>query len=168
MIVFGLVSLLISATAVYNRAIQRQIVLTREHATALGLFIRARSAGLTAPRGTSGELVCGYGIHIDAASRTFTFFKDLGISPADCSSADFSYTDATEKIDQKILGDSVSVTDSGVSDIVYTPPYGKVYTDGIEASDSVSVIITSLDTGSAKGIRANAFGQITEYLLPTP
>lgn len=166
-IVLGLVAILGAATAVYNKGIQRQIVITREHATALSLFIRARSAGLTAPQGGVGELVCGYGVHIDAASRTFTYFKDLGDYAAQsCASATRAY-ESGETIDQRTLSNAVTVTSDDVDDLVYVPPFGRVYMDGAEAQDTASVIITGVETGSSKGIRANAYGQISEF-LPTP
>lgn len=167
MIVLGLVAIMGAATAVYNKGIQRQIVITREHATALGLFIRARSAGLTAPKGAADELVCGYGVHIDATSRTFTYFKDLGdFAAQSCASATRAY-EVGEAIDQRTLGNLVTVTSDDITNLVYAPPFGRVYMDGAEAQDTASVIITGTETGNSKGIRANAYGQISEF-LPTP
>lgn len=166
MIVLGLVAVLASATAVYNRGIQRQIVLTREHATVLGLFIRARSAGFTTPREDPDEVVCGYGVHIDAASRTLVYFKDASL--ADCSTADHKYVAGSDSvIEQRILSDAVTVTSGDMTDVVYVPPFGKVFIDGVDAQAPASVIITSAAANASKGVKVNAFGQVTEF-QPTP
>lgn len=168
MVVLGFVAMLSAATAVYNKEVQRQVVLTREHALALGLFVRARSAALTYPKSGMNELICGYGVHVDAASRTFTYFKDLGnFAAQSCASADREY-DLGEEIERKILSNAVTVTSNDATDIVYVPPFGRVYTDGNEALDVVSIVIARADENIAKGIRANAFGQITEFTPPTP
>lgn len=170
MVVLGFVAMLSSATAVYNKEIQRQVILTREHAVALGLFVRARSAALTYPKSAPNELICGYGVHVDAASRTFTYFKDLGnfttqsCAPAD---ADGEY-DPGEEIERKVLSDTVTVTSEDMTDIVFVPPFGKVYMDGNEARGTASVVIQRRDVNIKKGISANAFGQITEFTPPTP
>lgn len=167
MLVVGLVVVFIGITATYNKEIARQIVIERAHATAFSLFIKARSAGLTVPKSYPGELICGYGVNIVASTRTFTYFKDLSTSLTDCSAADRRYTNADEKLDQKILGDMVTVT-SNISDIVYVPPFGKTYIDGIESQTSASIVITSPTTDISKGIRANAFGQVTEFKSQAP
>lgn len=167
MIVLGLVAIMTSATAVYNREIQRQITLTQEHAVVLGMFIRARSAGLTVPQGDVDELVCGYGVHIDAASRTLTYFKDLGdFGAQSCGIARKTY-DAGEEIERKVLSSLVTLTSDDVADLVYVPPFGRVYMNGEEAHDSASVVIASSEARASKGVKVNSFGQITEF-TPTP
>lgn len=171
MVVLGFVAMLSAATAVYNKEVQRQIILTREHALALGLFVRARSAALTYPKSPPNELICGYGVHVDAASRTFIYFKDLGnFATQSCAPEDASrdYDGPGERIEQKVLSNAVTVTSNDATDIVYVPPFGRVYTDGNEALDVVSIVIARADENIAKGIRANAFGQITEFTPSTP
>lgn len=161
-VVLGLVSLLSSVAAVYNKEIQRQIVLTREHAVALGMFVRARSSAMTFPKDAPNELICGYGVHVDVASRTFTYFKDLGdFATQSCASANGRYASG-EEIERRVLSDAVTVTSNDMTDIVYVPPFGAVYMDGVEARGAASVVITRADEGTAKGISANAFGQIME------
>lgn len=166
MIVLGLVTILVAVTAAYNKGIQRQVVITREHGIVLGMFVKARSAGLAIPKGDPGELICGFGIHVDAASKTFTYFKDLGTAPADCTTADLKYDGPSELISQRVLADDVTVT-SDMSDIVYVPPFGKVYIDSLDARTPATIVITSASAGISKGINANVFGQITEF-QPAP
>lgn len=169
MIVLSLAIVLVGIAATYNKGIAQQIIIEREHATAFSTFIKARSAGLTVPKGDVGELVCGYGVHVDAASRTFTYFKDLGnFATKSCAPADANKRyDTGEELERKILSDAVTVA-STISDIVYVPPFGKTFIDGVEAQASASVVITSPAAETSKGIRANAFGQVTEFQPPTP
>lgn len=161
MIVLGLVGVLSAAIAVYNRSVERQIVVAREHATVLGLLIRARSAGVTIPKGDPGELICGFGVHIEPDTRTVTYFKDLGTAPADCTTANHRYDAPAESIEKRILSSEI-VLESELGDIVFMPPFGTVLIDDLAAKNSAIVSITSSAAGVAKKIKVNSFGQITE------
>lgn len=162
MIVVGLVIMLTTATAVYNKGIGRQIVVAQQHAKVLGLLIKARSAGFTIPR--PSELICGYGVHIDPATRTFIFFKDLRpdpLMPCD-SSVDHVYSGAGEKIEQVTLDSSVTITSPDMSDIVFIPPFGKVLIDNSNAKSAATITINSVSAGMTKKVKINSYGQITE------
>jgi Tfp pilus assembly protein FimT len=163
LIVLGLVIVLVTATAVYNRDIGRQIVIAREHAKVLGMVVKARSAGFSSPNASPAESICGYGVHIDQVNRTVIFFKDLGVVATPCSvSANHTY-DAGEKIDQVILDPSVDVTSSiPNADIVFIPPFGNVSINNDETIVSVTITVHSASADTSKQVRVNAYGQITE------
>ncbi|EKD23962.1 MAG: hypothetical protein ACD_81C00137G0006 [uncultured bacterium] len=168
-IVIGLVVTLSIAATVFNKSIAQQILVSREHAKVVAFFVRARSAGLTIPKtDTTIELVCAYGVHIDAATRAITLFKDLGTLGGACDSADHLYTMDAEKIDQTILDPLVSVTASNITNIVFIPPFGDVIiSDGGLEYSSATVTVSGVVTNLSRGVKVNTFGQITEF-TPIP
>lgn len=170
-VVIGLVVLLSGVAAVYNKAIGRQIVVSQEHAKALVLFMRARSAGFTIPKvDTTVEFVCAYGVHVDPATKTIVFFKDLGTLPGSCVSANHRYDGDAERIDQIVLKPTITLTAERIADVVFVPPYGEVIitdTDGITVSQSGIITVASESEGLSRSIKVNAFGQISEF-TPTP
>lgn len=171
LIVMSLVLMLVSITAMYNRAAGRQVLVSREHAKVLTAFVRARSAGLTIPKvDPSIERICAYGVHVDAVARTIVFFKDLGDPlPGSCNFANHLYDGSREAIEQIILDATVTMTAVGINDIVFIPPSGDVMITNTDGTSSQSAIVTvsGIDSVFSRGVKINAFGQITEF-EPTP
>lgn len=164
MIVLGLVIVLTTATAVYNKGIGRQIVVAREHAKVLGILIKARSAGFTIPKTDPlVEVVCGYGVHVDPPTRTLVFFKDLGVVGASCgTSANNRYDGADERIEQIGLDSSVTMASPDMSDVVFIPPFGKVVIDNSDTKTRATITINGVSTDMTKKVNINSYGQITE------
>lgn len=171
LIVMSMVLILVSIAAMYNRAAGRQVLVSREHAKVLTSFVRARSAGLTIPKvDPSMERICAYGVHVDAAARTIVLFKDLGeLLPGSCDSANHRYDGSHEAIEQIILDATVTMTAVGIDDVVFIPPSGDVMITNTDGASSQSAIVTvsGIDSGFSRGVKVNAFGQITEF-EPTP
>ena len=169
MMVLGLVIIFATITVVYNRNIGRQIVVSREHAKVLSMLIKARSAGFTIPKSPT-QSICGYGVHVDATSRTLIFFKDLGIMGSPCAgSANHVYDDPGEKIEQVILDPSVTMT-STMTNIVFIPPFGDVLIDNTDTIMNGTITVTSVSAGVSKAVKVNSYGQVTEATStpPTP
>lgn len=154
MIVLSMVVVLTSVTAVYNRDIGRQITLAQEHAKVLGLLVRARSAGFTIPRAPAS--VCGYGVHMDAPTRTFIFFKEA------CTNANRVYTDGVDDVlERVVLDQSVTVT-ADATDVVFMPPFGKVVINDSDTQALATITVTSAIANTTKQVKVNVYGQITE------
>ena len=171
LVVMSLVLVLITIAAMYNRTAGRQVLVSREHAKVLTAFVRARSAGLTIPKtDPSVERICAYGVHIDPAAHTVILFKDLGDpAPGSCASANHRYDGDREAIERSVLDATVTMTAIGISDVVFIPPSGDVIITNAEGATVQSAIVTvaGVDSGLSRGIKINAFGQITEF-EPTP
>lgn len=169
MVVLGLVIIFATITVMYNKNIGKQIVVSREHAKVLSILIKARSAGFTIPKSPT-QSICGYGVHVDAASRTLTFFKDLGVVGSPCAStADHVYTVGqgdSEMIEQVVLDPSVSMT-SDMSDIVFIPPFGDVLIDADGTKTTATITIVGASAGVTKAVKVNSYGQITEVTTST-
>lgn len=171
LIVMGLVLILVTIAAMYNRSAGRQVAVSREHAKVLTAFVRARSAGLTIPKtDPSVERVCAYGVHVDPASRIVILFKDLGEPlPGSCVSANRRYDGDAETIERIELDAAVIMTATGIDDVVFIPPSGEVVitdADGVEMQSAI-VTVSGVESGFSRGVKINAFGQITEF-EPTP
>ena len=171
LIVMSLVLILITVAAMYNKTASRQIMVSREYAKVLTAFVRARSEGLAIPKADpTVEHICAYGVHVDPASRTVIAFKDLGdLEPASCVSANHRYDGDRELIQRIVLDASVTMTATGISDVVFIPPSGDVIitdADG-KVMQSATVTISGANSELSRGIRVNTFGQITEF-QPTP
>ena len=168
LIVMSLLLMLVTIAAIYNKAAGRQILVSREHAHVLALFVRARSAGLTIPKtDLSVERICAYGVHVDIAAHAVILFKDLG-TPGDsgsCAAANNRYDGDAELVDRFVLDPTVTLTATGIADMVFIPPSGDVViTDSSgQREQSATVTIGSVEAGFARGIRVNTFGQITEF-----
>lgn len=166
-IVMSLVLILITVAAMYNKTASRQVLVSREHAKVLTLFVRARSAGLAIPKtDPSVERICAYGVHVEPLSRTIVLFKDLGDPLAgSCSTANYRYDGAAELIEQVVLDTTVTMAATDIDDVVFIPPSGEVIITDIGGAhmQSATITVAGIDPESSRGVKINTFGQITEF-----
>ena len=171
LVVMGLVLILITISAMYNRSVGRQVIVIREHAKVLSAFVRARSAGLTIPKtDSSGGYICAYGVRVDSAARTIILFKDLGgLLPGSCVSANHVYDGDSETLERIVLDATVNMTAINIQDIVFIPPSGEVIitNEGGAVVQSATITVTGVEDGLSRSVKINTFGQITEF-EPTP
>ncbi len=166
--VLGFVVMLTTAATVYNKNIQRQIIISREHAKVLGMFIKARSSGLTIPKADSGERICGFGVHIDTTARSATYFKDVVAASSDCSAANHIYDGAAEKIDELFLNNQATFGSSGLTDVVFIPPSGSAIINNDPNINSANITLNGTSFDLPKYINVTTAGQITEATSTTP
>jgi hypothetical protein len=97
----------------------------------------------------------GYGIRFTKNSSSYVIFAD--------NDGDRAYDSPGEKVEEVNLPDNVTV-DSSVSfdnvDIVFVPPYGKIYADG--ASFTQVEIVISNTSGSTRSVKLKGSGSM-EY-----
>lgn len=159
LVVFGIITILSGGLVLYNRAVERQIILFKEQIKVFSAIQKAKSLAL----GTfAAELApCGYGVHLSEQNAMIIFGEISSSGDSKCSDIDFIYTSYDQIFEEIKLDKVVKFSELGVNDIIFIPPDPTVIINGDISKDEALIKIKTVDNKGEKIIKVTNAGQIT-------
>lgn len=159
LVVLAIISILSGGLVLYNRAVERQIILFKEQIKVFSAIQKAKSLAL----GTfSAERApCGYGVHF-SESNFMIIFREISLSGGEnCLDTDFVYTSSDEIFEEIKLDKVIKFSSLELNDIVFIPPDPTVIIDNDVFKNEALIKIKTSDNKGEKIIKVTNAGQIT-------
>ncbi|MBI2013262.1 MAG: type II secretion system protein [Candidatus Colwellbacteria bacterium] len=171
-IVIGVISVLSGVLFGYGKGIERRLDLLNMEARVINLILHAKSLAQSfefTPQ--AGQIICGYGVHIDKDEQEIFIFQDTTdeeedpdcalIGVGEYSSGDVRLEGERENI--SFINSILQIYDGTTAeDIVFFPPEPTTLINNRTGTTSASVIVhLTTDTTNQFEVVINHFGQVT-------
>jgi len=159
LVVFAIITILSGGLVLYNRAVERQIILFKEQIKVFSAIQKAKSLAL----GTfaAEQAPCGYGVHFSEPNTIIIFGEISSSGDPRCLDIDSIYTSYDQIFEEIKLDKVVKFSELGVNDIIFIPPDPTVIINNDIFKDEALIKIKTIDSKGEKIIKVTSAGQIT-------
>ncbi|MBI2587955.1 type II secretion system protein [Candidatus Azambacteria bacterium] len=159
LVVLSLIAIVASFIIYSGARVRREQALSRSAEKLAEDIRRAQGYALASREFRPGEVPCGYGIAVSAASRTYRLFADRDLKNINCSARDFvRAADGSEDVETIPLEPAIEIAAVSAESIVFTPP--DPITAITPATSTLSVTLQNLASSSIKVVRARTSGEV--------